>query len=78
MPQTQADHDVAFIGDVRLSQLKGELESLGIDAAFARGKLICCDKLVISKQGDEILVDGPFCDEYFRIRDILYNQFAIA
>lgn len=47
-------------------------------AQFNRGMLVVNDTVAIVKRSGGLTLDGPLCEEYLAIRNILYNQFAIA
>lgn len=73
-------HDQVFINDPRLSDFKQILQKNGLQAEFAGGVLVCCNGIVAITRNEagRIGVDGAVCDEYYRIRELLYEQFAIC
>jgi cleavage and polyadenylation specificity factor subunit 2 len=68
------------MGDIKLSKMKAVLNKQGLSAEFHMGQLRCSGHITLRKERDEsnhIVIDGPLCDEYYRIRDLLYSQFVI-
>ena len=76
----------ALVGDVRLSDLRAALGAAGVPSAFAAGggALVCAGRVVVRRSApaaaaaQELVVEGPLCDEYFVVRDVLYKQFSQA
>jgi len=86
----------AFIGDVRLSDLRLALGAAGVRSAFSGGALVCGRaKIVVARAtaaagigiggssttaaaDGEILVEGPLCEEYYRVRDVVYGQYTAS
>lgn len=73
-------HDQVYINDPRLSDFKQILQKNGVQAEFAGGVLVCCSgALAITRnEAGRIGLDGAVCDEYYKIRELLYDQFAIC
>jgi trimeric autotransporter adhesin len=79
-----------FIGDVRLSELRQALAAAGVAAEFraaaggaaaAGGGVLACAggvRVRRDRAGGELLVEGPLCDEYFRVREVLYASYGIV
>ncbi|KAJ1659960.1 hypothetical protein GGF38_003999, partial [Coemansia sp. RSA 25] len=72
-----------FIGDSKLSVLRGILDSRGISARFdSEGTLVCNNTIAIrrtvNKQSkvDAIRILGNPTPEYYLIRSIVYDHFA--
>jgi hypothetical protein len=74
------DHGGIFIGDVKLSEVKAALAKVGIPANFQAGRLLVRGGLVVSREGGEggLLVEGPLCEDYFRVRDTMYGLYNIC
>ena len=92
---TSEDAGGAFIGDVRLSDLRLALGAAGVRSAFSGGALVCGRaKIVVARAAasaaasagaaaaaaadGEILVEGPLCEEYYRVRDVVYGQYTAS
>lgn len=73
-------HGGVFIGDVKLSQLKRALARINIGSEFHAGGLYCEGDVLVKRQpeGGGLVIEGSLCDEYFRIRDIVYSQYHIC
>jgi len=80
----RSGHAAIFLGDLRISELKDALKKeIEMKSEFAGGYL-CVENqetdavVLVKKTGPgEVLVDAAFSQEYFKLRDILYDQFAI-
>lgn len=105
-PRNSATEDAggAFIGDVRLSDLRLALGAAGVRSAFSGGALVCGrSRIVVARAAaaaaaaaaagggsssaaasaaaaadGEILVEGPLCEEYYRVRDVVYGQYTAS
>ncbi|CAD5228967.1 unnamed protein product [Bursaphelenchus okinawaensis] len=71
-------HEAVFVNDPKLSDLKTFLSKNGFAAEFSSGELYVNDALKISRTAGRFIVEGPACEEYYRVRDIVYTQFAIV
>ncbi|KAJ2003749.1 hypothetical protein H4R26_002904 [Coemansia thaxteri] len=72
-----------FVGDPKLSLLRGVLDSQGISARFdGEGTLVCSNTVAIRRtvnkrsKADAIQIQGNPTPEYFLIRSIVYEHFA--
>jgi cleavage and polyadenylation specificity factor subunit 2 len=68
------------VGDIKLSQMKKILNKQGLAAEFHLGQLKCSGQITLRKQASDsnhIVIDGPLCDEYYKVRELLYSQFVI-
>eukprot|EP00743_Colponemidia_sp_Colp-15_P004992 GILK01005378.1.p1 GENE.GILK01005378.1~~GILK01005378.1.p1 ORF type:complete len:776 (-),score=169.28 GILK01005378.1:97-2331(-) len=71
-------HDSVMLGDVKLSDFKEFLTLKGFKAEFlASGGLVVNDLVVLKKVGREVSLEGALSMDYYRIRDLLYQQFII-
>ena len=68
-----------FLGDVKLADIKRALNQEAIHAEFVGGVLVCCEGYVNIRKVTATLISisGSLCEDYFRIRDILYNQYEV-
>lgn len=77
-PETVPPHNAIFINELKLSDFKQVLLNNNIQAEFSEGILYCGDKLAIKKrEAGRIHLEGILCDEYFKVRDLLYKQYVI-
>lgn len=76
----QQHHGGIFLGDVKLSDLKAELAKAGLAAEFQAGSLLCGPVTVSRSAGQDgrLVVQGALCDEFFRIRDLIYKQYHVC
>uniref|UniRef100_A0A2N9EEW0 Cleavage and polyadenylation specificity factor subunit 2 n=1 Tax=Fagus sylvatica TaxID=28930 RepID=A0A2N9EEW0_FAGSY len=81
-------HKSVLVGDLKMADFKQFLASKGIQVEFAGGALRCGEYVTIRKIGDasqkgggsgpqQILIEGPLCEDYYKIRDYLYSQFFL-
>ncbi|KAF9217059.1 cleavage and polyadenylation specificity factor subunit 2 [Podila verticillata] len=78
----EREHKPVFVGDIRLTEFKDRtLKQAGIHAEFmGEGVLVCNGVVAIRKveQTGQILLEGsPMTRDYYRVRHLLYEQFAI-
>ncbi|KAK9665499.1 hypothetical protein RND81_14G115600 [Saponaria officinalis] len=86
---TQAPpHKSVLVGDIKMADFKQFLASKGIQAEFSAGALRCGEFITLRKVGDptqkggvggsqQIVIEGPLSEEYYKIRDYLYSQFYL-
>jgi len=80
----QEGHPAIFLGDLRISELKEQLRNqLNLRSEFAGGCL-CIENhetraiVLVKKVGPgEVLLEGAYSEEYFMVRDMLYDQFVV-
>ena len=67
----------------RLPEFKNVLAKAGHDSELRNAVLYCRDGVSVRKAtaatggGDRLVVEGPLCDVYYEVRDLLYEQFVI-
>lgn len=73
-------HAAVFLGQVRPNELQQILQNDGIACDLVGGVLVCSDGRVnVHKVSEfQISIQGALCDDYFRIRDLLYQQYQIV
>lgn len=71
-------HVPVFINEPRLSNLRQTLIKSGIQAEFNGGVLVCNNKVAIRRNASgTIQIEGTVCDDYYKIRSLLYSMYAI-
>lgn len=72
-------HVTIFVNELKLSDLKQVLLKADIQAEFSGGVLYCSGDVVAVRrnEGGRIMLEGTLCEDYFKIRNILYSNFAI-
>ncbi|CAK9160932.1 unnamed protein product [Ilex paraguariensis] len=79
-------HKSVLVGDIKMADFKQFLASKGVQVEFSGGALRCGEYVTLRKVGDasqkggaaaiqQIVIEGPLSEEYYRIRDYLYSQF---
>jgi cleavage and polyadenylation specificity factor subunit 2 len=73
-------HPAVLLGEVRPAALQQILQNQGVECELVSGVLVCCNGLVNVRKVSptQIAIDGALCEEYFRIREILYGQYEIV
>ena len=69
-----------FVGDVKLSELKRALAGAGIASEFRGGALYCAGRVVVRRPAGEagVVLEGAPGEEYYRVRDAVYQQMHIC
>ncbi|KAF8369927.1 hypothetical protein HHK36_032046 [Tetracentron sinense] len=81
-------HKSVLVGDLKLADFKQYLASKGVQVEFAGGALRCGEYVTLRKVGDasqkggvtgtqQVVIDGPLSEEYYKIREYLYSQFYL-
>ncbi|KAI5444323.1 hypothetical protein KIW84_012816 [Lathyrus oleraceus] len=81
-------HKSVLVGDLKLADFKQFLSTKGIPVEFAGGALRCGEYVTVRKVGDatqkgagsgtqQIIIEGPLCEDYYKIRDYLSSQFYL-
>lgn len=74
-------HWLEFVaGDVKLSALRKALGDGGISSEFFSGMLLCQKRILVKSAGlaGQLVLEGPFCEDYYKIRDIVFAQYNIC
>lgn len=73
-------HPAVFLGEVPLSDIADVLIRNGISAVFVGGILVCAGGVVNIRKvsATRISLQGALCEEYLRIRKLLYGQYQIV
>lgn len=81
-------HKSVLVGDIKMADFKQFLASKGVQAEFAGGALRCGEYTTLRKIGDatqkgsgagiqQIVIEGPLSEEYYKIREYLCSQFYL-
>ncbi|GKV31150.1 hypothetical protein SLEP1_g39882 [Rubroshorea leprosula] len=81
-------HKSVIVGDVKLADFKQFLAGKGVKVEFVGKALRCGEYVTIRKVGvtsqkgggsgtQQIVIEGPLCEDYYKIRDYLYSQFYL-
>uniref|UniRef100_A0AAY4DKG2 Cleavage and polyadenylation specificity factor subunit 2 n=1 Tax=Denticeps clupeoides TaxID=299321 RepID=A0AAY4DKG2_9TELE len=72
-------HQSVFINEPRLSDFKQVLLREGIQAEFVGGVLVCNNLVAVRRtEAGRIGLEGCQCDDYYKIRELLYQQYAVV
>uniref|UniRef100_A0ACD5XYD1 Uncharacterized protein n=1 Tax=Avena sativa TaxID=4498 RepID=A0ACD5XYD1_AVESA len=84
---TPSAHKSVLVGDLKLADFKQFLANKGLQVEFAGGALRCGEYITVRKIGDstqrgstgsqQIVIEGPLCEDYYKIRELLYSQFFL-
>ncbi len=78
-PNAIPPHVAVFVNDPKLSDLKQLLMLNGFQAEFSGGVLYVNNVISIRRnEAGRFNLEGSTSDEYYRIRDLVYKQFAIV
>ncbi|XP_015781922.1 cleavage and polyadenylation specificity factor subunit 2 [Tetranychus urticae] len=71
-------HENIFVNELKLSDFKQVLMNNGIQAEF-HGGVLHCNNLVTIKRNESgrILIEGTLSNDYFQVRELLYQQYSI-
>lgn len=79
-PQPKDDshsRKTVFVNEPKLSDLKHVFVQNSIQAEFHGGVLVCNGIIALRKVAGRIIMEGVVSDDYYRVRKILYAQYAI-
>ena len=79
MPQSRLPpHSTIFVNELKLSDFKQILMKAGVQAEFQGGVLLCNGTVEVKRtEAGHIHLEGTVCDDYFKVRKLLYDQYAI-
>lgn len=73
-------HNSVFINELKLSDFKQVLMRHNINSEFSGGVLWCCNGTLALRRVDtgKVTIEGCLSEEYYIIRELLYEQYAIV
>lgn len=73
-------HNSVFINELKLSDFKQVLMRHNINSEFSGGVLWCCNGTLALRRIDtgKVTIEGCLSEEYYKIRELLYEQYAIV
>ncbi|KAG8547375.1 hypothetical protein GDO81_028494 [Engystomops pustulosus] len=72
-------HQSVFMNEPRLSDFKQVLLREGIQAEFVGGVLVCNNVVAVRRtETGRIGLEGCICEDFYKIRELLYSQYAIV
>ncbi|GFO32271.1 cleavage and polyadenylation specificity factor subunit 2-like, partial [Plakobranchus ocellatus] len=81
LPPAQVPYHMSvYINEPKLSDFKLVLINAKIQCEFVGGILVCSNSQVAVRRdtAGKMKLEGALCEEYFKIRDLLYQQYAIV
>ncbi|KAK4800090.1 hypothetical protein SAY86_025455 [Trapa natans] len=81
-------HKSVLVGDLKMADFKQYLASKGVQVEFSGGALRCGEYVTLRKVGEtsqkgglsskqQIVLEGPLCEDYYKIREYLYSQYYL-
>uniref|UniRef100_A0A1B6MI29 Cleavage and polyadenylation specificity factor subunit 2 n=1 Tax=Graphocephala atropunctata TaxID=36148 RepID=A0A1B6MI29_9HEMI len=73
-------HQPSFINELKLSDFKQVLTKYNISSEFSGGVLWCCNNTVAVRRHEagRVTLEGCLSEDYYRVRELLYEQYAIV
>ena len=73
-------NNTSFVNELKLSDFKMVLSKHNINSEFQGGVLFCGSGNVALRRHDSgrVTIEGCVSDEYYLVRDLLYQQYAIV
>jgi len=82
LPEDQiVGHSTNFVNELKLSDFKLVLTKNGIPSEFNQGNLMCGHNSNVQLRRHDsgrVMIEGCLSNEYYTIRDLLYQQYAIV
>ncbi|XP_073989690.1 probable cleavage and polyadenylation specificity factor subunit 2 [Rhodnius prolixus] len=72
-------HSTIFVNELKLSDLKQVIVRNGIDCEFSGGVLFCANRSIAIRRDHKrkISIEGCLSEDYYKVRTLLYGQYAI-
>jgi len=72
-------HNSVFINELKISDFKQVLMKNNINAEFSGGALWCANSTLAIRRIDtgKLSLEGCLSEDYYKVRDLLYDQYAI-
>lgn len=78
LEQKEPNHMTIFVNELKLSDFKQVLVKNGIQAEFHSGVLYINNKVCVRRnEAGRINLEGTICEDYFKVRKLLYEQYAV-
>ncbi|CAF1052808.1 unnamed protein product [Brachionus calyciflorus] len=75
---SEEKHKTVFVNEPKLSDLKQIFSQNSIQAEFHGGVLVCNGIVALKKnQSGRIILEGVVSEDYYKVRKILYEQYAM-
>uniref|UniRef100_A0A9I9EMW2 Cleavage and polyadenylation specificity factor subunit 2 n=1 Tax=Cucumis melo TaxID=3656 RepID=A0A9I9EMW2_CUCME len=88
LSKAPAAHKSVLVGDLKMVNFKQFLANKGIQVEFAGGALRCGEYVTLRKVTNasqkgggsgtqQVVIEEPLCEDYYKIQDLLYSQFYL-
>lgn len=73
-------HDFVFLNEIKLADFRQILMRHNIQSEISGGMLLCCNGTIAIKRNDtgKVTIEGCLSEDYYRVRELLYEQYAIV
>lgn len=73
-------HHTTFLNELKLSDLKQVLTKNQVPCEFSGGVLWCCHGTIAVRRHEagRVVLEGCLSEDYFRVKELLYEQYAIV
>jgi len=73
-------HDFVFLNELKLADFRQILMKNNIQSEISGGMLLCCNGTIALKRIDtgKVTIEGCLSEDYYKVRDLLYEQYAIV
>ncbi|KNC76101.1 hypothetical protein SARC_11387 [Sphaeroforma arctica JP610] len=72
-------HRPVFVGELVMPRIRKALNGADIKTEFIGGVLVCDEIIAVRKGADGVVaLEGPLCETYYKVRSIVYGQYAIV
>lgn len=73
-------HQTTFINELKLSDFKQILNKSNIPSEFSGGVLWCCNNTIAVRRHEagKVILEGCISEDYYKVRELLYEQYAIV
>ncbi|XP_072745132.1 probable cleavage and polyadenylation specificity factor subunit 2 [Anoplolepis gracilipes] len=73
-------HQTTFINELKLSDFKQVLNKSNIPSEFSGGVLWCCNNTIAVRRHEagKVILEGCISEDYYKVRELLYEQYAIV
>jgi cleavage and polyadenylation specificity factor subunit 2 len=73
-------HDFVFLNELKLADFRQILSRNNIQSEISGGMLLCCNGTIALKRIDtgKVTIEGCLSEDYYKVRELLYEQYAIV
>lgn len=73
-------HDFVFLNELKIAEFRQILMRNNIQSEISGGMLLCCNGTITLKRIDtgKVTIEGCLSEDYYKVRELLYEQYAIV